>query len=77
MLDERLLTTPIPANALPGDRGVVELGDVVQHQPGSVPRSRSSATMAATAEMVTAELAGDFEAPLYGMLAVGEAARRA
>ena len=29
-LDERFLTTPIPANVLPGDRGVVELGDVVQ-----------------------------------------------
>jgi multidrug efflux pump subunit AcrB len=27
------------------------------------------------AEMVTAELAGDFEAPLYGMLAVGDAVR--
>ena len=30
MLGERALTTPVPANALPGDRGVVELGDVVR-----------------------------------------------
>jgi hypothetical protein len=29
VLDERFLTTPIPANTLPGARGVVELGDVV------------------------------------------------
>ena len=32
-LDERFLTTPIPANVLPGDRGVVELGDVVRVAP--------------------------------------------
>ena len=69
-LDERFLTTPIPANVLPGDRGVVELGDVVRRRP------RSSASFPVfrhngrAAEMVTAELAGDFEAPLYGMLAV-------
>src|SRR5690606_37533447 len=29
-LNERFLTTPIPANVLPGDRGVVELGDVIR-----------------------------------------------
>jgi len=28
-LDERFLTTPIPADGLPGATGVVELGDVV------------------------------------------------
>jgi hypothetical protein len=39
-LDERFLTTPIPANVLPGDRGVVELGDVVRiaEERASLPR---------------------------------------
>jgi multidrug efflux pump subunit AcrB len=71
-LDERFLTTPIPANVLPGDRGVVELGDVVR-----VAQERTSLSVfrrnGRAAEMVTAELAGDFEAPLYGMLAVRQA----
>ncbi|MFO1143256.1 MAG: efflux RND transporter permease subunit [Amaricoccus sp.] len=71
-LDERALTTPIPANALPGDRGVVELGDVVRvtDERASYPVFRHNGR---AAEMVTAELAGDFEAPLYGMLAVEKA----
>ena len=71
-LDERFLTTPIPANVLPGDRGVVELGDVVRvaSEPASFPVFRHNGR---AAEMVTAELAGDFEAPLYGMLAVRDA----
>ncbi len=71
-LDERLLTTPIPANVLPGDRGVVELGDVVRvgEERASFPVFRHNGR---AAEMVTAELAGDFEAPLYGMLAVSQA----
>jgi multidrug efflux pump subunit AcrB len=74
-LDERFLTTPIPANALPGDRGVVELGDVVRvgEERASWPVFRHNGR---AAEMVTAELAGDFEAPLYGMLAVEEALDR-
>ncbi len=67
-----MLGVPVPANALPGDRGVVELGDVLhlQEEIASWPiyRRNSRAT-----EMVTAELAGQFEAPLYGMLAVQEA----
>ena len=69
VMDERFLTTPIPANALPGDRGVVELGDVVRvsEEPASFPVFRHNGR---AAEMVTAELAGDFEAPLYGMIAV-------
>ena len=71
VLDERFLTTPIPANALPGARGVVELGDVVQvsEEAASFPIFRHNGR---DAEMVTAELAGDFEAPLYGMLAVAD-----
>lgn len=71
VLDERFLTTPIPANALPGARGVVELGDVVtvEEEAASFPIFRHNGR---DAEMVTAELAGDFEAPLYGMLAVAD-----
>ncbi|MCU0830585.1 MAG: efflux RND transporter permease subunit [Rhizobiaceae bacterium] len=69
VLDEAFLTTPIPANLLPGDRGVVELGDVIdlEEDRASFPVFRRNGR---AAEMVTAELAGDFEAPLYGMLAV-------
>jgi len=71
VMDERFLTTPIPANALPGARGVVELGDVVtvSEEAASFPVFRHNGR---DAEMVTAELAGDFEAPLYGMLAVAD-----
>lgn len=72
VVDERFLSTPIPANVLPGARGVVELGDVVhiEEERASYPVFRHNGR---PAEMVTAELAGDFEAPLYGMLAVAEA----
>ncbi len=72
VLDERFLSTPIPANVLPGARGVVELGDVVDvtEETASFPIFRHNGR---AAEMVMAELAGDFEAPLYGMLAVAEA----
>lgn len=72
VMDEDFLTTPIPANVLPGDRGVVELGDVVEvvEERASLPIFRRNGR---AAEMVTAELAGDFEAPLYGMLAVQDA----
>ncbi|WP_412051563.1 efflux RND transporter permease subunit [Hoeflea sp. Naph1] len=72
LLDESFLTTPIPANVLPGDRSVVELGDVVKvgTERASFPVFRHNGR---AAEMVTAELAGTYEAPLYGMLAVHEA----
>ncbi|HSF64440.1 MAG TPA: efflux RND transporter permease subunit, partial [Paracoccaceae bacterium] len=72
VLDESFLTTPIPANVIPGARGVVELGDVIRVAPetASFPVFRHNGI---PAEMVTAELAGDFEAPLYGMLAVQQA----
>jgi multidrug efflux pump subunit AcrB len=71
-LDERFLTTPIPANVLPGANGVVELGDVVRvvDEKTSLPIFRHNGS---AAEMVTAELAGSYEAPLYGMLAVQQA----
>ena len=75
VVDERFLTTPIPANALPGDRGIVELGDVVRlaEEQTSYPVFRHNGRYA---EMVTAELAGSYEAPLYGMLAVRDAIDR-
>ncbi|MBP6736931.1 MAG: efflux RND transporter permease subunit [Rhodobacteraceae bacterium] len=70
VLDERALATPIPANILPGDRSVVELGDVVTvtREMQSPPIFRHNGK---PAEMVTAELAGAYEAPLYGILEVG------
>ena len=69
---ERLASTPVPANALPGNRTVVELGDVVTvtEEAGSYPVFRRDGRYA---EMVMAELAGEFEAPIYGMFAVEEA----
>ena len=69
VMDERFLTTPIPANVLPGAKGVVELGDVenISAEKSSFPVFRHNGR---DAEMVTGELAGAFEAPLYGMLAV-------
>ncbi|MFB2531970.1 efflux RND transporter permease subunit [Paracoccus sp. p3-h83] len=71
VMDQTALTTPIPANLLPGARGVVELGDVVtlRDEQASFPIFRHNGR---EAEMVTAELAGDYEAPLYGMLAVAD-----
>ncbi|MCO5091371.1 efflux RND transporter permease subunit [Bosea sp. (in: a-proteobacteria)] len=71
VVDETVLATPVPANALPGGRSVVELGDVVgvRREPGSYPIFRHNGR---AAEMVMAELAGAYEAPLYGMLAVQE-----
>ncbi|MCR9150698.1 MAG: efflux RND transporter permease subunit [Rhodobacteraceae bacterium] len=72
VIDAEALSTPIPANVLPGARGVVELGDVVRvtEERASYPIFRHNGR---EAEMVTAELAGAFEAPLYGMIAVAEA----
>ena len=71
VMDERALSTPVPANALPGARGVVELGDVVEvvEERASYPVFRHNGY---DVVMVTGELAGAFEAPLYGMLAVGD-----
>ncbi len=67
--DEMLASTPVPANAQPGNKAVVELGDVVRvtEEPGSLNIFRRDGHFA---DMVQAELAGQFEAPIYGMLAV-------
>ncbi len=69
---ENLLATPIAAPGQAADTGaVVELGDVVRvgSERASYPIFRHNGRFA---EMVTAELAGRFEAPVYGMLAVEE-----
>ncbi len=65
-LSERLLATPVP-----GARGTVELGDLVslRRERASFPIFRHNGREAV---MVMGELAGRFEAPLYGMLAVNE-----
>ncbi|MGQ9365168.1 efflux RND transporter permease subunit [Azospirillum sp. ST 5-10] len=63
---ERLLATPVP-----GRNGTAELGDLVRvtREPASYPLFRRDGRFA---EMVQAELAGAYEAPVYGMLAVAE-----
>jgi multidrug efflux pump subunit AcrB len=73
---ERLLSTPIPAPGPAGDTGrVVELGDVVRvvNEPSSYPMFRRDGHFAV---LVTGELAGKFEAPIYGMLAVEEVLKK-
>ncbi|HEY9037979.1 MAG TPA: efflux RND transporter permease subunit [Roseovarius sp.] len=71
VMDEVALSTPIPAAALPGARGIVELGDVVRisEERASYPIFRHNGY---SIVMVMGELAGEFEAPLYGMLAVSD-----
>jgi len=67
--DEALASTPVPANTLPGSKTVVELGQVVKAtmEEGTPVIFRRDGRFA---DMVMAELAGRFEAPLYGMLEV-------
>ena len=71
-LDEKLLSTPLAAGGTARQGANVELGDVVKikHEMSSYPIFRHNDR---NAEMVTAELAGRFEAPIYGMLAVDDA----
>ena len=70
--DQRLASTPVPANTLPGSKTVVELGEVVHadRETGSRVLFRRDGHFA---DLVMAELAGAFEAPIYGMLAVNRA----
>lgn len=67
--DSRLASTPVAANTVPGSKAVVELGQVVRvsQEEGSPVIFRRDGHFA---DMVMAELAGKFEAPIYGMLAV-------
>jgi multidrug efflux pump subunit AcrB len=72
VLSEAVLSTPVPANVLPGSRAIAELGDVVsiRTETASFPVFRHNGK---PAEMVLAELAGAYEAPVYGMIEVGKA----
>ena len=67
--NEALASTPVPANSVPGSKTVVELGEVVRvtEEAGSPTIFRRDGRFA---DMVMAELAGAFEAPIYGMLEV-------
>ena len=64
-----LASTPVPANTVPGNKTVVELGDVVRvtKELGSPTIFRRDGRFA---DMVMAELAGAYEAPIYGILDV-------
>ena len=66
---EHILSTPLPAGGSVRQGRNVELGDVVtlSREPASPPIFRHNGLFA---EMVLAEVAGRFEAPIYGMLAV-------
>ncbi len=66
---ELLASTPVPANTVPGNKAVVELGDVVHvtKELGSPTIFRRDGRFT---DMVMAEMAGAYEAPIYGMLAV-------
>lgn len=70
---ENLASMPV-AMAANGSR-LVQLGEVVgaQTEAGSYPVFRRDGRYA---EMVTAELAGAYEAPIYGMIAVGDAIKQ-
>jgi multidrug efflux pump subunit AcrB len=67
--DERILSTPLPAGGTLRQGANVELGDVVKltREPASYPIFRHNGRFA---EMVTADVAGRFEAPIYAMLAI-------
>ena len=68
-LAERILSTPLPAGGTARQGRNVELGDVVtvKREPASYSLFRRDGRFA---EMVQAEVAGRFEAPIYGMFAV-------
>ncbi|MFN3891049.1 MAG: efflux RND transporter permease subunit [Beijerinckiaceae bacterium] len=72
---ERILSTPLPAGGTARQGANVELGDVVRvtREMSSWPIFRHNGRFA---EMVSAEVAGRFEAPIYGMLAVEDAMKR-
>jgi len=70
--DGNLEATPIATARRGGVERLVTLGDVIEPswEAGSYPLFRRNGH---PADMVTAELAGEFEAPVYGMLAVRRA----
>jgi multidrug efflux pump subunit AcrB len=68
-MGERILSTPLPAGGTARRGANVELGDVVTvtREPASYTLFRRDGRFA---EMIEAEVAGRYEAPIYGMLAV-------
>ena len=74
--NDAIASTPVPANVLPGARNVVELGQLVtaREVKGSPAIYRRDGHFT---DMVTGEMAGKFEAPIYGMLAVDHAIAKA
>ena len=70
--NEQMAVMPVAVTTIDGGRRLVELGEVVEarHELGSWPVYRRDGR---AAEMVTAELAGQFEAPIYGILAIDAA----
>ncbi|MDO1559549.1 efflux RND transporter permease subunit [Brevundimonas sp. 2R-24] len=72
--NEHLATMPVAVTTLDGAPRLVELGEVVEARSelASYPVYRRDGR---DAEMVMAELAGRYEAPIYGILAVGDAIR--
>ena len=74
--DDPLASTPVPANTVPGSKTVVELGEVVRARARSSARPVLFRRDGHFADMVMGELAGAFEAPIYGMLAVDKAIAR-
>ncbi len=72
--NQELADTPVPANIVPGSRSVVELGQVV-HATRTLGSRILFRRDGHSADMVTAELAGRYGAPIYGMLAVDKLIR--
>lgn len=70
--DQSLATTPVAVARGAGAGRLVELGEIASAstEPGSYAVFRRDGR---AADMVTAELAGTYEAPIYGMLAVQKA----
>ena len=68
----RLTATPVAITQTDAGAKMIELGEVMEavREPGSLPLFRRNGHFA---EMVTAELAGAYEAPIYGMLDVAAA----
>jgi multidrug efflux pump subunit AcrB len=68
----RLTATPVAMTQTDAGPKMIELGEVMEavREPGSLPLFRRNGHFA---EMVTAELAGSYEAPIYGMLDVAAA----
>jgi len=72
--NEQMAVMPVAMTTIDGGRRLVELGEIVEarQELASWPVYRRDGR---AAEMVTAELAGQFEAPIYGILAINAAIR--